>query len=352
MIGKMIAKGVGGAFLLGVCGLSYAGCAPQVGDESVNEPADVAGMEEPYDFEQENVGEATQALWTASPLPPAFIPMGLDCFYTAQGTVFDFSGYAIPANFFMPGSAAFTSKVPFGHRGATGDDTCMKRYFNLDFTNAVLPATLVTPIRLRTLTMQAVGPQMITVNGNPTYWRVWVDLSPSTMTATGGTTATSPSLGSMTVTKTSAEGGSFDSTFFVKPRFTFFKCTDNTCSTLANPAVTKVFDFVQQFPGPFHNEIELSTTAMDWMTPQAAQAAFDDLAASPPFKIMDKLCNNITPGFQKYCGQNFIAGFRAPPPQQARCCPVSCHFAQFPEHVTQTACCPYPACPFPANCSP
>ncbi len=141
--------------------------------------------------------------------------------------------YTIPVGFFGPGSDPFTGHVQLkgvplvthpvcgaGNLGST--DTIVRR---LD--NAQLPligSQDVVPIEIVALHLVSVQPITVTYNGGqfPDPWWLEVDLS-----------SIAPPPGNMTIRKTHANGGTFDSVFFVQPRFTFTNVTTpSTVKTL------------------------------------------------------------------------------------------------------------------------
>jgi hypothetical protein len=104
-----------------------------------------------------------------------------------------------------------------------GIDTRVRRFDDMTF-GPFLPSMAQVPIELIMLTLQSCEP--ITVrycNGQPNEsWNVSVDLSPAPM----------PPPGQITVTKTHANGGTFESTFFVQPKFTFTRGSDGAMRVL------------------------------------------------------------------------------------------------------------------------
>ena len=95
------------------------------------------------------------------------------------------------------------------------------------------------PIEIVALSLRGLSPTTVTFNGgqNPQPWDVEVDLSP-----TGNTP-----LGSMTATKTHANGGTFDASFFIVPRFRF--------TQIDPPGLVRVFDFDTRGIAPFQLDI-------------------------------------------------------------------------------------------------
>ncbi len=151
------------------------------------------------------------------------IPAGYDLFVTDPGTSFGFTGdFSVPAGFFDPASAPFSGTVdfrgePIGEFGghAVGDaDTIVQR-----LEAAEPPATV--PIEIVELNLASVEPITVQVGTGMQLWDVHVDLSPAR-----------PSHGSMTITKTGEEGGTFSSQLLVLPRFTFVRESDGATRTL------------------------------------------------------------------------------------------------------------------------
>ncbi len=137
----------------------------------------------------------------------------------------------IPADFFGPGSDPFVGQVDF--IGLEIDPP------NLGSTSTLIQRTgdpflppdppggppVTIPIEIVELSLRSVSPITVTFNGgqNPESWDLEVDLSVVT-----------PPLGTMTVTKTHANGGTFDASFRVQPRFTF--------TEVGNPGNVRVLD--------------------------------------------------------------------------------------------------------------
>ncbi len=148
------------------------------------------------------------------------IPAGVDCFKTDCGrTGASFCDNPIPADFFFPGSQPFTGVVQL--RGAQGfQDTQVRRLQQTMLTNPGEQATI--PIELVQLSLVSCSP--ITVTPGPTFWDVSVDVSQ----------LLPPPTTQMTIRKTHANGGTFESTLSVLPRFTF--------TEVGNPGNFRVLD--------------------------------------------------------------------------------------------------------------
>jgi hypothetical protein len=160
------------------------------------------------------------------------IPAGFDLFETdPEQTVFKFEGQTtIPANFFDQGSEPFQGQVRFGgdpivsFQGTNaGDaDTVVERE---QLATVPQPGTQSEPIpiELLQLSLVAMAPIKVIVNGSPQLWDVTAAPSPSR-----------PSRGEMAieVASATADGGTFDSRLQVYPKFTFRRLSDNTTKEL------------------------------------------------------------------------------------------------------------------------
>lgn len=140
----------------------------------------------------------------------------------------------IPADFFAPGSEPFIGIIcysgeplgvtPFGVFATA--DTLVRR-----LSDPFLPfdppgPTEVVPIEIIAMNLVSIDPITVTYNNGPSeLWDVRITLSQA---------PPSPPVGSMAVTKTHANGGTFDSTFYVRPVFTF--------TQVDNPLNVRVYD--------------------------------------------------------------------------------------------------------------
>ncbi|MCP4593866.1 MAG: hypothetical protein GY842_24290 [bacterium] len=139
---------------------------------------------------------------------------------------------AIPADFFDPGSDPFTGVVclrgtplgstPFGDFGDA--DTLIRRQDD-PFDRCALPSLVeqTVDIEIAALSLEGVDPITVTFNGgqDPELWDVpTVGLSE---VHTDVNTNNDPPMGSLTVTKTHCNGGTYTSVLHVQPRFTFTK---------------------------------------------------------------------------------------------------------------------------------
>jgi len=143
-------------------------------------------------------------------------------------------------------------------------DTLVRRLDRLDFPEPGLPAVDTVPIEIIQMELRSVAPITVTYGGgSPEPWDVRVTLSP-----------TVPPPGSMTVTKTHPNGGTFSAQFNVQPLFVF---------TRASPPAVRVLDTGAQPP------LLLQTSG------------------TPPW-VHD--CPNIVLDTQ--CGTNFVPGINDP----------------------------------------
>lgn len=271
-----------------------------VGDDCDNCPS--ASNYDQADDDDDGVGNACD---TQGGTPP-----GDDCFHTecGGGTEFNFCDNGIPAGFFGPGSDPFIGSVEMG-RGENGSqepDTIARRLETLQFGDE-LPSSDSTPIELVQLSLVSCEPITVTFNGgqNPQQWNVAATLS-----------ETPPSPGSMMVTKTGENGGTFSTTFSVQPVFTFTR--------VDNQSEVKVLDTGAQSQLPF----SLSATGVPWV---------HALGFTP----------SIAP-----CGVNFVPGVKQDPATSGQCCVPVCHIANVPAHHCVVVGFDCPCCPSGACCDP
>jgi hypothetical protein len=168
------------------------------------------------------------ALLTAAPAQ-ADVPPGFDLFETdPEATVFSFrEEFTIPPNFFDQGAEPFQGDVHLGglplgtfQNRRTGDaDTVVRRTEPATVTPGSPPD--VVPIELVALSLQSIAPIEVRVGTTTQLWDVAADPSPSR-----------PSRGDIFIQQTSAQGGTFDSTLQVYPRFTFTRLSDRETRTL------------------------------------------------------------------------------------------------------------------------
>jgi len=175
---------------------------------------------------------ASTATTYSDPIQP-----GYDLWTTPPGGAIENFGSGaepIPADFFGPGSDPFFGSVLFQgqpletHNGQpTGSaDTIVQRP-----GPANLPAngsTTTIPIEIVALSLTSIDPIVVTYNGgqNPTLFDVEVTLGPN------------PSNGSMTVTRNTSKGGTYDATINVCPIFVF--------TQVGNPIVQFSLDYCGQ----------------------------------------------------------------------------------------------------------
>jgi hypothetical protein len=225
------------------------------------------------------------------------VPGGQDCWVTHPNgnTRFNFNIMPIPPDFFGPGSDPFTGTIFLGGENAPFQpDTVVERQGDLHLPDPP-PATDVVPIELIQLNLVSIQPITVTYNGgqNPEPWDVQVDLSNF-----------QPSLGSMTVTKTSPQGGTFDSQLEVRPRFVF--------TQVGEPTQVRVLD-----------------------------TGDPDLGLPPlPLDSQGAPWRHVDP-FGGACGKNFAPG--VPPEDDPQCCPEVCHAAPPPtphQHCVMSPLCP------------
>ena len=140
------------------------------------------------------------------------IPAGIDPLETDSPATYQ---PVIPPGFFGPGSDPFSGNIsfsgdPIGPSSGTAD-TLIQRMGQLDLFPPY-PVQDTVPIELVALNLVSVNPIVVTYNGGmtPEPWDVRLEESNVT-----------PSQGSMTVTKTHADGGTFTTTLTIQPRFIF-----------------------------------------------------------------------------------------------------------------------------------
>ncbi len=230
------------------------------------------------------------------------VPKGDDCFFTQCGkTQFDFCNDPIPADFFNPGSEPFEGRIYFQGSSPTSPDTVVRR------SGAMLldgpPETI--PIELVELSLTSCAPITVTdASGGTSLWNVEVGLSPTPVPP-----------GQMTAVKTHPNGGTFDATFPVQPRFVF--------TEVGNPTNVRVLDtgltgspatvFSVTGPGAWVHNTSLPTPV---------------------------------------CGVNFVPGVQENPATLEQCCTETCHDnpAGGHKHCTKRCfVCPRGACCDPAS---
>src|SRR5262245_3301454 len=156
------------------------------------------------------------------------IPAGLDYLETVPaGTSFNFLDSPIPPGFFGPGSDGFAGS--FRPRGIpiheTTADTVVHRLSDFNITENGRNQTPVTiSIQIERLVLFAVAPITVTYNQgqNPELWNVDVSLSPNEQQL----------LGSMTISETNPQGGTYDIRLPVKMDMSFPAQSEGTTRVL------------------------------------------------------------------------------------------------------------------------
>jgi hypothetical protein len=188
----------------------------------------------------------------------------------------DFSGTPIPADFFGPGSDPFTGVIVFGGQplntmppGILGlTDAVVERKAPLFLP--VVPSTETIPIEIVALNLTSCAPITVTyITDPPELWDVRVCLSQGPQ-----------QLGSMTVTKSCPQGGTFESTLPVQPMFIFTRVSPPPVNP---PLYFDTFGFLP--PIVFH------TRCGHWMNFDPGFA----LTTSPGGVMHDHDCNPSTP---------------------------------------------------------
>ncbi|HUU83415.1 MAG TPA: hypothetical protein VM243_07925 [Phycisphaerae bacterium] len=183
-------------------------------------------------------------LATAPATAQTIVPAGTDIWSTPEGFAgYDFYETPLPADFFGPGSDPFDGAIEFeglpplvtDPPGALGNaNTVVER--RSDTTDLDLGPSTVD-IEIVALSLVSTEPITVTQNGgqDPELWHVEVCLSD-----------TIPTLGTMTITKTHPDGGTFDSDFPVIPLFTFTRVSDSATVELNCGASDLCDDLVLQ----------------------------------------------------------------------------------------------------------
>ena len=151
----------------------------------------------------------------------------------------DFSLYPIPAGFFDPTSDPFTGTVSLKGSvvGPGNTDTGAHRQGNLNLPPP-FPASDTVPIELVSLSLVSVAPIVVSHGGGaPNLWNVDFSVLP-------------PIPGSLNATKTNLNGGTFSSSFFVQPVFTFTRLQDGTTRTLPVSGTLQITGPWSQTPAP------------------------------------------------------------------------------------------------------
>lgn len=143
----------------------------------------------------------------------------------------DFGPVPLPADFFGPGSDPFDGGIPGDQTALPPIPECPGDLGNTSMlierldvaVLPTIPSSDVIDTEIIALSLVSNNPITVTYNGglNPEAWDVEITLSP-----------TSPSIGLMTVSKTHANGGTFDAEITLQPYFTFTRVSDSTVRTL------------------------------------------------------------------------------------------------------------------------
>jgi len=144
------------------------------------------------------------------------ILVGHDLWVTMPESRTDFAGNPIPADFFEPGSDPFDGIIALQGQplpGLGGADTIVERFNDGNVPN--VGNTAVIDIEIVELSLRSIQPIQVDADFVPTFWDVFVDLSPN-----------APSPGTLSATKTHENGGNLQSTLQLVPRFTFTKVGD------------------------------------------------------------------------------------------------------------------------------
>jgi hypothetical protein len=182
---------------------------------------------------------------------------------------------AIPADFFEFGSEPFAGSVclagvplgptPWGDFG-NADTLILRSADPFDRCDPPSPTSWATvDIEVVALSLASIDPIVVTVWGAPTYWDVFVDLSP-----------VRPSWGILGARKTHCNGGTYASYLNVQPRFTFTKVGD--------PSQVRVLDTGQQGLCPI-------TLNQDTNPPWVADA-------DPNLHLSSPYCTGFHPGIE------------------------------------------------------
>ena len=186
------------------------------------EGLDASGLSE----QLQDTGLIVDIAGVVNPLMPPADPAATIPGTEPDGSFFDFgtgSIPALPADFFDPGSDPFEGAVCLAgdpiDADVLGDGSTVIQRSGDPFERATPPGPtqVEVPIELVALSLVSCQPITVTYNGGeqPEPWNVEFGLSTS-----------HPSVGALEATKTHMNGGTFTSTFFVQPRFTFTRVSD------------------------------------------------------------------------------------------------------------------------------
>lgn len=187
--------------------------------------------------------------WLSPPALGQDVLPGIDLWST-PGTgisATDFSDNPIPAGFFDPGSDPFIGRITLdggtlpnlGGPSLGPSDTVVSRTAIAELPSVESQDTV--PIEIVALNLVSVQPITVSYNGgqNPEQWNVMVCLS-----------ATAQVQGTMTIRRDCLDGGTFDSSLPVRPKFVF---------TRASPPATRTLD-----PGAA-GQINFTATGGRWV---------------------------------------------------------------------------------------
>lgn len=187
------------------------------------------------------------------------IPEGQDGWTTScTNTMISFCENEIPAEFFGNGSDAFNGYVFLRGANPNECDTFMTRLEPACFppqpkVDEPEPASATVPIELTTLNLVSCQPIIVSFQGGEIMqeWDVVVGLS-----------EISAPTGQMTITKTSAGGGTFGGEFFVQPVFTFINVADPTLSVDLDSGAegTPPDRLILQAGTPFMHQLDFQPT--------------------------------------------------------------------------------------------
>ncbi len=164
------------------------------------------------------------------PTPLGDVIPGLDLLETdPANTFYDFSISPIPADFFGPGSAPLGGIIQLkglpldpANQGTT--DTIVRRKDPANLPGNGSSDTIA--IEMVELSLTSAQPVTVTFPDGPELWDLKVDLSP-----------VQPSQGTMTITKTDENGGTFTSELNVQPKFIFARQGDGELRVLDTGAL-------------------------------------------------------------------------------------------------------------------
>ncbi len=233
------------------------------------------------------------------------IPVGTDLFQTdPETTFFNFEKMPIPAGFFTTDSYPFTGTVKF--RGGTLPssyfngleitqvDTIVKREQPLTLS-ASYPASGKVSVEMIALSLVSEEPIKVQVGDRQELWNVEVVLSTHR-----------PSKGTMVITKTNADGGTFESELMIYPLFRFIRLADDE---------QKILDT---------GTLELTKEMQDRLTLRTSQAPWRHTA--PGVLTIKGLNDNFiagAPGVIKESGDACAHVVREPADEPALFCTVT-----------------------------